>query len=104
MKKYILPIILLAAVIIFAVLVGNGAISTKNLLTVIGGGGNEAQKLILFKVRLPRIVAAAGCGAALWAALITGSFLREYLGSIMGQDCLSCSLLYYFLLTRGLNA
>ena len=75
MKKYILPIILLAAVIIFAVLVGNGAISTKNLLTVIGGGGNEAQKLILFKVRLPRIVAAAGCGAALSVAgfLLQGS-------------------------------
>ena len=65
MKKYILPTILLAAVIIFAVLVGNGAISTKDLLTVIGGGGSEAQKLILFKVRLPRIIAAAGCGAAL---------------------------------------
>ena len=75
MKKYVLPTILLAAVIIFAVLVGNGAISTKDLLTVIGGGGSDAQKLILFKVRLPRIIAAAGCGAALSIAgfLLQGS-------------------------------
>ena len=68
MKKYILPTILLAGIIIFAVLAGNGAISTKDIITVINGGGSDAQRLILYKVRLPRIFAAAGCGAALSVA------------------------------------
>ncbi|MBP5609442.1 MAG: iron ABC transporter permease [Lachnospiraceae bacterium] len=75
MKKYILPTILLAGIIIFAVLAGNGAISTKDIITVINGGGSDAQRLILYKVRLPRIFAAAGCGAALSVAgfLLQGS-------------------------------
>ena len=75
MKKYIIPTILLIAVFIFAVMVGNGAISTKDIIAVISGGGSEAQKLILFRVRLPRIIAAAGCGAALSVAgfLLQGS-------------------------------
>ena len=111
MKKYVLPTILLAAVIIFAVLVGNGAISTKDLLTVIGGGGSEAQKLILFKVRLPRIIAAAGCGAALSIAgfLLQGSLDNRIvspgiLGINNGAGLFVLLSALLFPLMRGLSA
>lgn len=65
MKKLILPTIILISIIIFAIFIGNGAISSKDILSALTGGGTQAQRLILFKVRLPRIAAAISCGAAL---------------------------------------
>ena len=65
MRKYIIPVIILAAVISIALFVGNTAISTTDIISVLTGKGNESQNLIVFRLRLPRIAAAMGCGAAL---------------------------------------
>ncbi|MCR5302015.1 MAG: iron ABC transporter permease [Lachnospiraceae bacterium] len=67
-RKLVISIILLIAIAAFSVLAGNGAIGTKDILRVIAGGGSLSQQTILFRVRLPRVAAAAFCGAALSVA------------------------------------
>lgn len=65
MRKYIIPVIILIAVSVFALFAGNGAISTADILSVLTGSGTAAQRIILFQLRLPRMAAAMACGAAL---------------------------------------
>ncbi len=75
MRKYIIPILILTAIAAFALLAGNSAISTEDIISVLAGKGTPGQRLILFQLRLPRIAAAMGCGAALSVAgyLLQGS-------------------------------
>ena len=75
MRKYIIPILILIAIAAFALLAGNSAISTQDIISVLAGKGTPGQRLILFQLRLPRIAAAMGCGAALSVAgyLLQGS-------------------------------
>ena len=75
MRKYIIPILILLAIASFALFAGNSAISTGDIINVLTGKGTSGQRLILFQLRLPRIVAAMGCGAALSTAgyLLQGS-------------------------------
>ena len=65
MRKYIIPVIILTAVSVFALFAGNSAISTADIISVLTGSGTAAQRLILFQLRLPRMAAAMACGAAL---------------------------------------
>ena len=65
MRKYVYVIILLTAAALAALFAGNSAIGTSDLLKALTGNGSESQKIILFQVRLPRVAAAAACGAAL---------------------------------------
>lgn len=75
MRKYIIPILILTAIAAFALLAGNSAISTEDIISVLAGKGTPGQRLILFQLRLPRMAAAMGCGAALSVAgyLLQGS-------------------------------
>ena len=65
MRKYIIPVLILITIAAFALFAGNSAISTTDIISVLTGNGTASQKLILFQLRLPRIAAAMGCGAAL---------------------------------------
>ncbi len=58
-------IIFLLLVVIFALLAGNGAISTAKIFEVLSGGGTESERIIIYQVRIPRIIAATAAGAAL---------------------------------------
>ena len=75
MRKYIISILILTAIAAFALLAGNSAISTEDIISVLAGKGTPGQRLILFQLRLPRMAAAMGCGAALSVAgyLLQGS-------------------------------
>lgn len=65
MKRWVTAGFLLITVILFSLLVGNRAITTADILRTLSGSGSEAQRVILYQVRLPRIVAALFSGAAL---------------------------------------
>ncbi len=68
MRKYIIPLIILATVSAYALFAGNNAIGTADILSVLAGHGTASQQLILYQVRLPRIIAAISSGAALSVA------------------------------------
>ena len=82
MRRYILAIIVLIFAIVFALLAGNGAIDTENVLEVLSGGGSRAQRTIIYQVRLPRILAALSCGAAL---SVSGYLLQDNLNNVIAS-------------------
>lgn len=75
MRKYAFPALALCAAVMLALLFGNSAIRTADILAVLAGGGSARQRVILFQVRMPRIAAAAASGAGLSVAgfLLQGS-------------------------------
>ena len=75
-KRFAISLILLIGAAVFALFVGNSAISTADIFDVIMGKGNRSSEVILMQVRLPRIIAAACCGAAL---SVSGFLLQESL-------------------------
>jgi len=68
MRKYVIAFLILLLVVLFALFSGNSAIGTGDIIKVISGGGTESQRLIVFDIRLPRIIAALFSGAALSAS------------------------------------
>ena len=68
MRKYVIVSLILLTIVLFALFSGNGAIGTGEIIKVIFGGGSESQRLIVFDIRLPRIIAALFSGAALSAS------------------------------------
>ena len=82
MRRYIIAVIVLIFAIVFALLAGNGAIDTENVLEVLSGGGNRAQRTIIYQVRLPRILAALSCGAAL---SVSGYLLQDNLNNVIAS-------------------
>lgn len=75
-KRLLFSFMLFMAAVAFALLTGNSAISTADIFHAILGSGSKSSEIILFQVRLPRIIAAAGCGAAL---SVSGFLLQESL-------------------------
>ena len=68
MRKYMIPWVILITVSALALFAGNNAIGTSDILSVLTGHGTASQQLIIFQVRLPRILAAIFSGAALSVA------------------------------------
>jgi len=75
-KKYIVLSIVLLISLLLALFIGNNAIETGRILSALLGNGSEAENIIVFKIRIPRVIAAAACGAAL---SVSGYILQKNL-------------------------
>lgn len=73
---------LLIGSIAFALFAGNGVISSADILGVICGGGTQAQRLIVYQVRLPRLIASLSAGAAL---AVSGYLLQNSLNNLIAS-------------------
>ena len=82
MRKKIAVVLILFLVILFALFSGNSAIGTGDIIKVIFGGGTESQRLIVFDIRLPRIIAALFSGAAL---SVSGFILQNNLNNTIAS-------------------
>ncbi|MBR5178476.1 MAG: iron ABC transporter permease [Lachnospiraceae bacterium] len=79
MKKTVLILsIILIAALVLALFLGNDAIGTGRILEALLGRGSVSENIIVFKVRIPRIVAASFCGAAL---SVSGYILQKDLNN-----------------------
>ena len=65
-----------------ALFVGNSAIGTGDIWEVFWGRGTDAQKLIVFDIRIPRILAALFAGAAL---SVSGFILQNNLNNTIAS-------------------
>lgn len=81
----VLAIILLAAVLL-ALTLGSARLSLNQILSSISGGGDFTSNLILFDLRLPRVVAALLAGAGL---AVAGLLLQ----SVTGNDLCSPNII-----------
>ena len=68
----------LAALAVSSLLVGNSAVAAADLAAALVGGGPAAARLVLWQVRLPRVLAALVCGSAL---AVSGLTLQVALGN-----------------------
>lgn len=82
MKRYGFSLLILMAVVVFAVFCGNGAIGTEDIFKTFLGEGSPSQEVILFQVRLPRIFAALFSGAAL---SVSGYILQNILNNAVAS-------------------
>lgn len=73
----LLAVIFLAAVVA-ALFAGNRSISFGQIMSVLAGKGSDAQRIIVYKVRIPRIIAASAAGAAL---SVSGYLLQSSLNN-----------------------
>ena len=81
-SKFALAAVILIAAILTAFFAGNGAVSTSQVLEVLSGGGSDTQRLILFQIRLPRILAALSAGAA---RSVSGYLLQTNLNNVIAS-------------------
>ena len=58
LKRYLVAGSFLIILILFAFVCGNSAIGTADIFRTLSGNGSEAQRVILYQVRIPRIAAA----------------------------------------------
>ena len=82
MKKYIITLFILLLIIALALFSGNSAIGTGDIIKVLTGGGTDSQRLIVFDIRLPRIIAAFVSGAAL---SVSGYILQNNLNNTIAS-------------------
>ena len=82
MKRYGFSLLILMAVVVFAVFCGNGSIGTEDIFKTFLGEGSPSQEVILFQVRLPRIFAALFSGAAL---SVSGYILQNILNNAVAS-------------------
>ena len=82
MKKHLISLSFLFAVILFALFCANGAIGTKEVFNTLIGKGSQMQQVILYQVRLPRIFAALFTGAAL---SVSGYILQNILNNVVAS-------------------
>ena len=82
MKRYLTVLSVLIFAILFAVFCENSAIETGDIIKVLMGGGSPAEKVILFQVRIPRILAALFSGAAL---SVSGYLLQNTLNNTIAS-------------------
>ena len=82
MRKYIIATSILFLVLGFALFSGNGAIGTGEIIKVLFGGGTDGQRLIVFDIRIPRIIAALFSGAAL---SVSGYILQNNLNNTIAS-------------------
>ena len=82
MKRYGFSLLILMAVVVFAVFCGNGAIGTEDIFKTFLGEGSPSQEVILYQVRLPRVVAALFSGAAL---SVSGYILQNILNNAVAS-------------------
>lgn len=64
-KVILFLIILLMGAVVWSLLAGNEAISPKDVVLVLAGKISDMRSVIVFQVRIPRVLAAAAAGAAL---------------------------------------
>ncbi|MBR4182591.1 MAG: iron ABC transporter permease [Lachnospiraceae bacterium] len=84
MKKrtYILACLILLVTAAISLLAGNGSISSSEVFDCLIGGGTALQKVIVFRIRIPRIVAATASGAAL---SVSGYLLQKDLNNSLAS-------------------
>ena len=82
MKRYGFSLLILMAVVVFAVFCGNGAIGTEDIFKTFLGEGSPSQEVILYQVRLPRVFAALFSGAAL---SVSGYILQNILNNAVAS-------------------
>ena len=84
-RKRILPVILvlfLLSSLVWALLAGNDAISPKDVLMVLAGKIHDMRQVIVYQVRIPRVLAAAAAGAAL---SVSGFLLQSNLDNALAS-------------------
>jgi iron complex transport system permease protein len=83
-------VLLAVAVFLAALLIGSSGIGLRQVLTVLGGSGDEATRNVLLAVRLPRVLAAFGVGSllalsgVLLQALFRNSLADPYVLGVSG--------------------
>ncbi len=77
-KTVILLLAVFIAAVIFALFTQNRSISVREILTVLSGGGSDPKRVIVYRVRIPRIIAASATGAAL---SVSGYLLQNSLNN-----------------------
>ena len=85
-KKYITVLLFMAlAVLVMAVVslfIGSANMTVEKALETLFGGGSDAQKRIIWKIRLPRVLAAVIAGAGL---SVVGLVMQTTLGNAMAS-------------------
>jgi iron complex transport system permease protein len=81
-KIILFLIILLMGAVVWSLLAGNEAISPKDVLMVLAGKISDMRRVIVFQVRIPRVVAAAAVGAAL---SVSGYLLQSNLDNTLAS-------------------
>ncbi|HYB34134.1 MAG TPA: iron ABC transporter permease [Steroidobacteraceae bacterium] len=83
-------VLLAAAVLLAALLIGSSGIGLDRALAALAGGGDEATRSVLFAVRLPRVLAGFGVGSllalsgVLLQALFRNSLADPYVLGVSG--------------------
>lgn len=67
-KLFGICLVALLFIVTVSLLLGNSSVTFKDTLNTLIGHGTNAQNVIIFKLRIPRIIAAASAGAALSVA------------------------------------
>lgn len=81
-KIILFLIILLMGAVVWSLLAGNEAISPKDVLMVLAGKISDMRRVIVFQVRIPRVLAAAAVGAAL---SVSGYLLQSNLDNTLAS-------------------
>lgn len=82
MRKYILSVTVLVLAVFIALFAGNTAMDSRHVMEVICGGGSPAERVIIFQIRIPRILASLVSGAAL---AVSGYLLQDNLNNIIAS-------------------
>ena len=84
MKKraYMVSCLILLVTAAISLLAGNGSVSSSEVFDCLLGGGTALQKVIVFQIRIPRIIAAAASGAAL---SVSGYLLQKNLDNTLAS-------------------
>ncbi len=76
-KIYILLLFLLMLAIgVFSLITGGSAIGIKEIISIISGNSDELSKLILYNIRLPRVLSGLLCGMSL---AVSGAIMQTLL-------------------------
>ena len=82
MKKYVIAFAVLLFAVSLALFAGNGAMDTETVWKVLTGNGSEMQRVIIFQIRIPRIIAALCAGSAF---AVSGYLLQNNLNNVIAS-------------------
>ena len=74
--------LLLVIIILFSIFAGNDALKASDAWKVLTGSGSATHQMILFRIRLPRVLAAVAAGAAL---AVAGFLLQSCLNNVLAS-------------------